>query len=68
MVAKNDVTGDELRTKAPTQAYSDGWDRIFKKEESPRMWEHYCRHNGHFRICTGESCNWCGEKEDATFD
>jgi hypothetical protein len=68
VIAKNDVTGDELRTKAPTQAYSDGWDRIFKKEESKRLWEHYCKHNGHFRVGTGESCSWCGEKEDGSLD
>lgn len=68
MVSKNEITGDELCTKATTQAYSEGWDRIFKEKKEPRMWEHFCKHNGHFRVGTGESCNWCGEKEDTTFD
>jgi hypothetical protein len=30
MPAKNDVTGDSIRTKTGNQkAYADGWDRIF---------------------------------------
>lgn len=29
MTAKNDITGDSLVTKSPTEAYRDGWDRIF---------------------------------------
>lgn len=37
MSAKNDVTGDVLKTKATTQEYADGWERIFgnkqKKQE-----------------------------------
>lgn len=28
-MSKNDVTGDEIKTKVSTQAYRDGWDRIF---------------------------------------
>lgn len=37
MVAKNDVTGDSLRTRAANKNYDEGWERIFgkkKKEES----------------------------------
>jgi hypothetical protein len=31
--AKNDVTGDSIRTKATTtDAYAKGWDRVFKKK------------------------------------
>lgn len=33
MAAKNDVTGDSIRTKTSTKAYSDGWDRIFSKKK-----------------------------------
>ena len=29
----NSITGDGLVTKAATDAYRDGWDRIFKKKE-----------------------------------
>jgi hypothetical protein len=28
----NEATGDSLVTKAATDAYRDGWDRIFKKK------------------------------------
>jgi hypothetical protein len=37
MTAKNDVTGDLIKSKTNSNAYSDGWDRIFgkkKKEEA----------------------------------
>ena len=32
MTTKNDITNDSLITKAPTDAYRDGWDTIFKKK------------------------------------
>ena len=32
MVAKNDITNDNIQTKVVTEAYRDGWDRIFDKE------------------------------------
>lgn len=37
MVAKNDITGDALKSKAANKKYGEGWDRIFgnKKEEKP---------------------------------
>ena len=33
MAAKNDITGDEIKSKTATSAYEDGWDRIFGKKE-----------------------------------
>lgn len=33
-MSKNEITGDALRTKPTTDAYADGWDRIFGKEPS----------------------------------
>lgn len=30
-MSKNDITGDSLVTRSSTDAYRDGWDRIFKK-------------------------------------
>ena len=30
---KNNITGDSLISKPTTDAYSDGWDRIFGKKE-----------------------------------
>lgn len=33
MVAKNDITGDEIKSKSSTSDYEDGWDRIFGKKD-----------------------------------
>ena len=33
MTTKNDVTGDTLITKAPTDAYRNNWDNIFNKKQ-----------------------------------
>lgn len=35
MAAKNDITGDLIKTKAnsDTEAYADGWERIFGKKK-----------------------------------
>jgi hypothetical protein len=66
VVAKNDITGDSLKSRPATKKYADNWDRIFGKKDT--MWEHYCKHNGHFRVGSGESCSWCGEKEDGSLD
>ena len=33
MAAKNDITGDEIKSKAASTAYEDGWDRIFGNKE-----------------------------------
>lgn len=32
MATRNDITGDELKTGSSTEAYRDGWDRIFGKK------------------------------------
>ena len=43
MATRNDVTGDPLISKSPTDSYRDGWDRIFgkkpKKETPPKKKE-----------------------------
>jgi hypothetical protein len=38
MVAKNDVTQTEIRTPAATDAYRDGWTRVFGMNMSERVW------------------------------
>jgi len=30
-MSKNDVTGDEIKTKSPSDAYRDNYDKIFRK-------------------------------------
>ncbi len=37
MTTKNDVTGDSLITKAPTDAYRDNYDAIFNKPKQPHV-------------------------------
>lgn len=38
--AKNDITGDRIKTKAPSSAYRTGWERIFEKPQRvPAMGE-----------------------------
>ena len=32
MTARNDVTGDAIKTGSSSDAYRDGWDLIFKKD------------------------------------
>ena len=33
MATRNDITGDELRSKTNTKAYEDNWDLIFGKKK-----------------------------------
>jgi hypothetical protein len=33
MATKNDITGDPLISKSPTESYRDGWDRIFGQKK-----------------------------------
>lgn len=35
MTARNDITGDAIQTKGSSDAYREGWDRIFGKKEEP---------------------------------
>lgn len=34
MASRNDITGDELTSKASTASYRDGWDRIFGQSKT----------------------------------
>lgn len=33
MTAKNDITGDSIRSKTPSQKYVDNFDAIFRKKK-----------------------------------
>lgn len=38
MATKNDITGDTIISKQPSESYRDGWDRIFgKKKQEPNI-------------------------------
>ena len=78
MATKNDITGDSISSRAPSSAYRDNYDAIFRKKEErvatedPSLerwfWEHSCKHDGESVVGKGEACNWCGMKEDGTLD
>lgn len=36
MAAKNDVTGDSIRTKNSNKKYAEGWERIFGKQRKSK--------------------------------
>lgn len=33
MATRNDITGDEIKSKSSTKAYEDNWERIFGKKD-----------------------------------
>lgn len=35
MTAKNDITGDLIKSKTSSETYRDNWERIFGKKEKP---------------------------------
>jgi hypothetical protein len=34
--AKNDITRDKIKTKAPNDTYRAGWERIFNKKQNEK--------------------------------
>ena len=60
--------GDKRRPAVvDKETFDDNWDKIFNNKKS-EMWEHNCKFNGLHSTSSGESCNWCGVKEDGSFD
>lgn len=67
----NDITGDSLVSKVTSQAYADGWERIFnakriekagKVHAGSRSLSRICKESGHPAIgCEGICC--CGQTE-----
>ena len=51
MAAKNDITGDEIKTKASTSSYEDGWDRIFGRREAMTEREKAVNKFNHLKEC-----------------
>jgi len=62
MTSKNDVTGDELVSKAVTDAYREGYDRIFGSKktvaETPVIECPHCKASD--GVIAG-TCMYCGE-------
>lgn len=68
--------GDKPRKVDPDK-YGAGWDRIFNQpkrgfneplDSGDAFWYHTCKNNGPIHTMKGQSCNWCGIKEDGTLD
>lgn len=36
MTSRNDITGDELKSKTNNDKYRDGWERIFGKKDDKK--------------------------------
>lgn len=45
MTAKNDVTGDLIKSKTNSDAYASGWDRIFGKKKQEQALDELVRIN-----------------------
>lgn len=62
-MAKNDITGDEIATKAVNDLYRDGFDRIFGKPQDLLPPERECcgtfKGSPHRKTCE----KWRGKKE-----
>tara|TARA_R110000868_G_C10441901_1_gene725432 strand:+ start:386 stop:571 length:186 start_codon:yes stop_codon:yes gene_type:complete len=37
MTSKNDITGDEIKSKTSSDKYRDGWDRIFSQKKVKKV-------------------------------
>lgn len=63
--------GDKRRpSTVDKNTFDNNWDKIFNKKTKvlDGMWEHNCKHNGLLFCSVDEACNWCGVKEDGSFD
>lgn len=61
--------GDKRRPPSVDKdTFDDNWDKIFNNKKTSGMWDHNCKYNGLHSTMSGESCNWCGVKEDGSFD
>ena len=46
--------------------FRDNWDAIFSKDS---MWNHFCEMDQtDLAVLKGQSCNWCGLKENGSLD
>lgn len=53
--AKNDVTGDLIKTKESTQAYYDGWDRVFGKKKTEKALKELVKINEDLGLYDGQN-------------
>ena len=54
MTARNDITGDEIKTKTSSDAYRENYDKIFRKRE--KQFDQALTKNEYYDILTTEDC------------
>jgi hypothetical protein len=54
MAAKNDITGDEIKTKTSSDAYRENYDKIFRKRE--KQFDQALTKNEYYDILSTEDC------------
>ena len=65
MVARNDITGDAIQTKAASTAYQDHYDLIFRKNKMTPSVENMKKGTcGCGRSPTGDCIGWHGLTEE----
>jgi len=60
MASKNDITGDSIKSKGPSQAYEDNYDRIFGKKNYTDNWPNESQFDDE------KVCKSCGFKQQMT--
>jgi hypothetical protein len=66
MVARNDITGDAIQSKASTKAFNDNYDLIFRKNKmTPAVEDMKKGTCGCGRSPTGDCIGWHGLSEEA---
>lgn len=60
MATRNDVTGDEIKSKLPTRNFLKNFDNI-----KITMWYHDCEEiKARLSVKKGQECNYCAKKEE----
>lgn len=54
MTAKNDITGDEIKTKTTSDLYRENYDKIFRKREE--QFDNALTKNEYYDILSTEDC------------
>jgi len=54
MASKNDITGDEIKTKTSSDAYRENYDKIFRKREE--QFDNALTKNEYYDILSTEDC------------
>ena len=66
MVARNDITGDAIQSRASSKAFNDNYDLIFRKDKmTPKVENMKQGTCGCGRSPTGDCIGWHGLSEDA---